>query len=241
MRMLIILVSLTLPLISADNLIVPEEWKLIPNLTSESKDGAVTIRTESETYGEYRQHLNISATFPKKVRISFRYWTKSDMPANASFAFSWSFIDQNGAAIAKNSSYNKLPAAITGKRMLFSTDVPAEAAKMLVKFQPQGPKDGKFITSYATISDFAVIDDGPSKEALMLIAKPLTQSDAVKRWPNTPLRGLGIISVASVGNNMQNPGEFITEETFRKFSQWGVNCVRVEVRFETGGIWDVKR
>lgn len=241
MRTIICFFSAALLLCSADNLIKPDEWKTIPELIVELKDGAMTIRTESEAYGEYRQLLTVSPAFPKKVRISYRYWTRADMPANASFAFSWSFFDGDGAALAQNSSYNRLPAAVNGKRMLFSTAVPAGAAKMLVKFQPQGPKDGKFIPSFATISDFAVADDGPSKEALMLIAKPLTRSDRVKRWPDAPLRGLGIISVAPVGGNMQNPGEFISEETFKKFSRWGVNSVRAEVRYDTGGIWDVKR
>lgn len=233
--------ALALSICAGDNVIQPDEWKNIPDLSAEWKNGAVTIFTELETYGEFRQLLNIPPSFPKKVRISFRYWTQANMPANASFAFSWSFMDHDGEVIVRNSSYNRLPAAVNGKRMLFSTDVPMDADKMLVKFQPQGPKDGRFIPSYAKISDFAVTEGGPSKEAIMLIATPLTQSDRVKRWPNTPLRGLGIVSVSASSTNAQDPDEFITEGTFKKLSHWGVNSVRADISFETGSMWDVKR
>ena len=226
--------------LAADNLAPPDAWQSVPEVKAEAKNGAIAIRTETGAYGELRQALPISPTSPKQIKISFHYTTKADLPENASFAFSWSFTDARGGAIATNSSYYRLPAAPTGRPMLFLTDVPADAAKMLVKFQPQNAESGKFIPSYIKFTDFAVVDGGPSKEARQLLAKPLTQSDKSKRWPDEPLRGLGVIALKPTAGNMQDPGEFISEDTFKKFAAWHVNSLRVEVRCDEGGPWDVK-
>jgi hypothetical protein len=237
-RFFIGVLGMALTATAADNLALPSAWEFVPNIVSEQKDGVTTLSTRNGEYGEYRQFLPIAESFPRKVKISFLYSTPAGQAANASFAFSWAFLGDDGKPMAGHSTYNRLTAASNGKRMLFSAETPPRAAKLMVKFQPQGPVEKKFIPSSVRVSKFTVASGGPSPEALKLIAAPLTQSDKVKRWPEKPLRGLGIISVRPTAYNMQDPGEFVSEDDFKKMAQWGVDSLRAEVRCDEGNAWE---
>ena len=50
---------------------------------------------------------------------------------------------------------------------------------------------------------------------------------AEKIWPKEPLRGINVKLVTWKKGNTQNPGSYISENTFKKLSTWNINHIRV--------------
>lgn len=225
-----------------EGLIRADAWQAVESVQAEITGGVTILRSDTAAYGIYRYTLDITPQTPKKLKWSFRYRTAPDKPANASFAATWAWYGADGKALKDNGGYKQLSASIKDyRRILYLLDAPKDAVRLDLKFQTQGPVNGKFIPSYIELSDVQLTAFGQTEESLLLLAKPHTRSTAEKRWPTSGLRGVNTVTFGPLNANMDDPGEYISEATFKRMASWNINLLRLWVNVDPDSIWNVKK
>ena len=100
------------------------------------------------------------------------------------------------------------------------------------------------VTKYACVAKGGTLelpyryDPVQPEETRQLMEKPLTTTTQEKVWPETGLRGFNFGGL--VGNYSANPGEegmYVTESTFRRLKEMGVNCLRIPMAVDQGYAW----
>ncbi|MEK6796285.1 MAG: cellulase family glycosylhydrolase [Spirochaetota bacterium] len=238
----IILCIISIAVLFADeNLAGGERWQAVQSVVAEQQNDGITLRSEKEEYGIYQFQYAITHDSPKTLKLSFRYRTAPDRPANASFAITWLWYDAVGEMKGKGSYIRIPPSPAAVKRMLQLIDRPENARRLDIRFQTQGPVNGKFIPSYIELADLSLAAYGQSKETLMLLAKPLTKSTAEKRWPKNGLRGVNTFTFGPFSANATDPGEFISDRAFKRMAGWHINLLRLWVNVDSDSKWYVKK
>lgn len=242
LRLLAVIVVFLNVVFPQTDLVRADAWRTVDSLTVESSGDATRLRSDTEGYGIYRAFVEINSQTPKKIKWSFRYRTDPDKPANASFAATWTWYGSNGKALKEGGSYKTITPSTNGfRRILYLLDVPAEAERLELRFQKQGPVNGKFIPSSIELSDIQLVSFGQTQESLMLLAKPHTQSSAEKRWPTTGLRGVNTVTFGPLGDNSDDPGQFLSDAAFKRMAGWNINLLRLWVNVDSDSIWNVKK
>ena len=75
-------------------------------------------------------------------------------------------------------------------------------------------------------------------EVKKILAEKLTISNDTKYWPGTGLRGTNSQPVEAFAGST-HPGEYFTDDDFKRMKSLGMNCVRVMIRTDEGNYWRV--
>lgn len=216
----------------------PFPWKALAKATVTTNGDALIFRSHGGEFGKCVFQMDLNESSPHKYTATFEYLTDGGRPANAGFTFSFNY-SSNGANLVNKNAYWRLAPATNGYRKVrFDTEVMKGATRVEVCFQPQGPIQGTFPASFVQIKNMKFGESGPGPEAAAYLAKPLTKSDRPKIWPKGGLRGFNMNDViAPVNVNSQNPGEYVSDETFQKLVSWKVNLLRLWIHVDRGSIW----
>lgn len=241
MRIMVWLLALAIPFVATTSSADSNAWQALGSVSAIQKNGITTLRSGTKEYGAYRYVQPITPDTPRKLKLIFQYRTSLNQPANASFALASIWYGSDGKELKGKGSYKPLRPATTGfSHQLNLYDVPTGATRLELHFQTQGSLNGTFIPSRVELADIFLLTYSQSQEALTLLAKPLTISNEEKRWPKNGLRGLNTFTIGPISANSQDPGEYISDATFKRMADWNINLLRLWVDIDSDSRWNVK-
>jgi hypothetical protein len=240
-RTVIQLMTVLLCIFGSNALANSNSWQALGSVSVQQNNNIRILNSNTEEFGSYNYIRPITVETPSKYKLIFQYRTALSQPENASFALSTIWYGFDGKELKGKGSHKPLRPATNGfSPQLNLIEVPANAARLELRFQTQGTTKGKFARSHIELKDLYLLTYSQSQESLALLSKPLTKSDEVKLWPKNGLRGLNTFTIGPTVGNSQDPGDYISDATFKKMADWNVNLLRLWVNVDTDSRWNVK-